>query len=292
LRNLGSSGWSRKKDEAFLKKVLDLANRGDFVALSKTFNGYWKDKNKNPLHRIDSIAVRNSEDDGSEKLTEILLQIRTGVFSYLGMLSLSTALEVPTRSILEVIVKEENSEEGRKKAREFLAEQVKTLIEKNQVNHLLPNELKRDGLGYLTGKVRDVQIENYRKANPSVKNEKLSLKKLSRTVLGKKILRDLCIDTNEVEAESDEALRVKEAYDHYLLEIELSEDIVMPDIGDTEQLSLEGTPVEVDGSGKAKKSVEMRDESDQENLTGYIGENQATSESKKKNRGRKNKRKA
>ena len=292
LRNLGSSGWSRKKDEAFLKKLLVLANKGDFVALSQNFNGFWKDKNENPLHRIDSIAVRNYEDGDDGKLREALMQIRASVFSYLGMLSLSPAIEVPTRGILEVMLKEKDSKAGRKKGREFLAEQAKSLIERNQVSHLIPSELKRDGLGYLTGKVREAQIENYRKAKPSVEKGNLSLKKLSHTVLGKKILRDLCIDTKEVEAKSDEASRVKEAYGHYLLEIELSEDIVMPDIEDTEQLSLEGKPVEVDESSEAKKSVERGDESNQENLTGYIAEEDATSESEKKNKGKKNKKKA
>ncbi len=285
MNNLGSSGWSRKKDEAFLKKVLDLANRGDFVALSQTFNGFWKDKNESPLHRIDSIAVRNFEDSDDGMLTECLMQIRAGVLSYLGMLSLSTAVEVPTRDILDIMLKEENSKDGRKNAREFLAEQAKSLIEKSRVGHLVPSELKRDGLGYLTGKVREAQIENYRKAKPSVKQGKISVKKLSHTVLGKKILRDLRIDTKEVDAKSDEASRVKEAYDHYLLEIELSDDIGMPDIEDTEQLSLDGEAVDIDESEDAKKASKRQGNEDQENLTGYLMEEEALQESEKKNKG-------
>ncbi|TFG13836.1 hypothetical protein EU537_05085 [Candidatus Thorarchaeota archaeon] len=264
---------------------MDLANRGDFVAITKTYNDFWKDKNKNPLHRIDSIAMRNFQDADEVELTNTLLQIRSSVFSYLGLLSLSIATEVSTKDILQVMLNEDNSKKGRKKAREFLTAQAKQLIDKNRVNHLIPTELKRDGLGYLTEKVREAQIENYRKAKPSVKKGKLSLKKLSHTVLGKKILRDLCIDANELDANSDEASRIGEAYDHYLLEIELSEDFVMPDIEDTQQLSLEGKPLDADESDETKKPSGKRNEPDQENLTRYLAEDEAIPSSEKKNKG-------
>ncbi|MCK5239958.1 MAG: hypothetical protein KAR33_10445 [Candidatus Thorarchaeota archaeon] len=186
------------------------------------------------------------KEKGEEDPAETIALLRDGVFGALGLHSLSLALEIPTRDVIDILLKGKTWTEGRKKARAFCSMQASQLISKQNLDYLDSLSLNRDGLGYLVPQLEDACLKQYRKVRPKVEKGFLILKPLGRSVYGRTILRTFGISQPTIKASDEQGKQLLAEYDNHLIELETDTSRTVILDGPTEQLTLEGEPVAIE----------------------------------------------
>ncbi|MBD3407754.1 MAG: hypothetical protein GF411_16670 [Candidatus Lokiarchaeota archaeon] len=248
VRRMINLSKKKTKKSKFALELYERSKRGDIAGFQTTMEGYWSDKKQYPLHRIYKVIDKYWEKENQEyDLSGALILFRDGIFASLDILSFSLALDLPTEDILTILCKEKSFKDGRREVRNHCAKIVNTMIEKGDIDFLTESGLKRDGFGYLTPKLKDKRIEKFKDAFPVEKDGEYSLSKLLRSKYGKLLLRDLEVTRVKVKASDPIAKEILEKYEHMLVELELDVE-TLPDIQETQQLTLDGEPVSDDDS--------------------------------------------
>ncbi|MFW9979890.1 MAG: hypothetical protein ACFFEJ_17540 [Candidatus Thorarchaeota archaeon] len=269
---------------AFVDKIIDLSMRGDISAFTSLLKGYWEDKKKYPWNRVYPLVEKYWEKERpKEDLGEALVNIRDGIFGALDIHSLSLALDIPTPDILDILLKAKDWNEGRKRTRLHCSKEVGVLISKFQLDFLDVESLTRDGFGYLVGQLINAQLNQYRQARPQKEKGSLNLKSLHSSVHGRLLLRELGITASSVSTKTQEAANLLQAYENRLIELETDTSQAEIPLGPTEQLTLEGAPIEeYTPKDEEKRSKSKGKEEHQTPLTEYMTGKKASRERRKK----------
>ncbi len=218
-----------------------------------------------------------------EDLGEVLMQIRDGVFGSLDIHSVSLALDTPTSEILAILLKGSDWNDGRKKVRLFCSKEVGKLIVKQNLDYLDGKSLGRDGFGYLVDQLIESQLNQYRQSKPQEDKGSINLKALHNSVHGRLLLRELGITANSVTTKSPEAGSVLQAYENRLIELETDTSRIEIPSGPTEQVTLEGEPVEeLEPKGEEKRTKSKGKDEHQAPLTEYMTGKKASRTRRKK----------
>ncbi|RDE15418.1 MAG: hypothetical protein C4K49_06205 [Candidatus Thorarchaeota archaeon] len=257
---------------AFVSTVCDMSRRGDIDAVIDTFEGYWRDKTRYPWHNTYVMlekywALENPETD----VSETLLLLRDGVFGALGLHSLSLPIEMSTQEILRRIVKGRSWKDSRRSAREYLSQVVSDMIEQGQIAHLIPSALKHDGLGFLLPSLEKARLDEFRNARPKITRGKLDLRPLSKSVIGRTLLRQLSTKREMLAVDDPQVGQAEEAYEHMLLDLEVGEGVATLSPEDTLQVTISGEPLEETTERKQVRGVLPLTPGVQTNLTEYVG---------------------
>ena len=246
MNALSKKGRSPKSSKlAFVHKIADLSSRGDMEAITELLKGCWKDKKAYPWHRLYAIIEAQWEKESpSEDLQETLILLRDAIFGALELLSLSLALSIPASDILKTVCKGESWKDGRRLARAECSTLAMELIDKGDLGNLTPSALERDGMGFLLPSLHDAHLKIFKMAKPKVKEGKLDLKTLSRTMYGRKMLRERAITSSSVDEADSVAAEILETYDSQILELEIADASRIIPIGPTEQITLNGNLIE------------------------------------------------
>ncbi|MHA2425895.1 MAG: hypothetical protein ACXAEF_13975 [Candidatus Thorarchaeota archaeon] len=212
-----------------------------------------------------------TKEKGKEDPSEALALLRDGIFGSLEIHSLSLALDVPAREVLEILLKGKNWNEGRRDARAFTSMLASQLITKLNLDYLDTSSLKRDGFGFLIPQLDEARLEEYRKARPKKEKGVLVLKPLARSVYGKRMLRSLMITSPTVKTTEDQAKQLLSEYDNFLIELETDTSRTEIPEGPTEQLTLDGEPVSLGEEISIEPAeVDKQEETVQAPLSEYI----------------------
>ena len=246
MNALSKKGRSAKSSKlVFIHKIADLSSRGDIEAITELLKGYWKDKRTYPWHRLHEIIETQWEKaNPDEDLQETLVLLRDGVFGALDMLSLSLALNIPTSDVLKMVCKGESWNDGRRFARAQCSTLAMDLIDKGDLGNLTPSALKRDGMGFLLPSLHEAHLKIFKMARPKVKDGKLNLKALSRTMYGRRLLRERAIAGSSVDEADSVAAEILEAYENSILDLEIADASRIIPVGPTEQITLNGKLIE------------------------------------------------
>jgi hypothetical protein len=229
----------------FVHKIADLSSRGDIEAITELLKGYWKDKRAYPWHRLHAIIETQWEKENPDKdLQETLILLRDAVFGALEMLSLSLVLNIPTSEVLKMVCKGKSWKDGRRLARAECSTLAMNLIHKGTLDNLTPSALERDGMGFLLASLHEARLKEFRMARPKVKDGKLDIKVLSRTMYGRRLLREKMITVSSIDEADPAAAEILETYDNLILELEIADASRIIPIGPTEQITLNGKLVE------------------------------------------------
>ncbi len=277
MRNL--SPKSRTRDVVFVEKVCDLSRRGDVDGIIELMHQYFVDKKASPWHRIIAIISRKWEPNDKD-LPEIMILVRDAVFSALGILSLSLALEESTTDILEIFCKAKSWKEGRMKVRSYCSEKVLKMIKNKQTKYLDPDSLSRDGFSFLTPELLDAELMQFKKAKPKIKNGKLLLGPLRNTRFGRELLSELEISDISIDENDPYKEEILEAYESRLVELELKEHEIIPE--HTVQLTLNGSPANDDELEIGEKQSKSRELMEQESLEAFVAADKETPKKTKK----------
>ena len=246
MNSLSKKGRPPKSSKlVFVHKIADLSRRGDIEAITELLKGYWKDKRTYPWHRLHSIIETQWEKENPDKdLQEILILLRDAVFGSLGMLSLSLALNIPASEVLAMVCKGASWKDGRRLARAECSTLAMELIDKGDLSNLTVSALERDGMGFLLASLHEAHLKEFKMARPEIKDGKLDLKVLSRTMYGRKLLREKAIAISSIDEADPEAVEILETYDNQILELEIADASRIIPIGPTEQVTLNGKLIE------------------------------------------------
>ena len=270
---------AQPKRLAYVHKICELSRRGDISAVAELMKGYYSDKKAHPWHTIyKDIEKYWTKENPKKDVSEALILIRDVVFGALDILSLSIPLDVPTSEFVELFTDEANWMEGRRKVRNRCIELVGELIKKKKTRHLVPSALERDGLGFLVSEIEETELEIFKKAKPEIKKvpkkkkQVLDLSSLEKCKTGSKFLREQMIMKRYIEKGDPRIPGILEAYDHFLVELEV--DISASTSGQilTEQVTLNGKPVTEVEDEKARFSKKQREKAEQSALTDFIEE--------------------
>ena len=281
---------------AYVHKVAELSRRGDIDAVAELMKGFFLDKKAHPWHRLyKDIETYWKRDHHKKGPTETLILLRDAVFGALDVLSLSITLPNPTSEFLTLFTKEDTWKEGRRKVRNKCIELVEDLIKKKKTRYLIPSALKRDGFGFLVSDIEAVELEVFRKAKPTFrqdpkkkKKEILDLAPLEKLRLGSRFLREQMIIETKIEKKDQRTSTILEAYDHFLLEHEIDRNSAILDPALTEQITLNGTPLSHDDDEKTTLGKRAVDKAIQSPLTDYLEDKDVKKKKKpKKTRARK-----
>ncbi len=258
--------------------------RGDISAFTSLLKGYWEDKTKYPWHRVYSLIEKNWEKERPDQdIGEVLLHIRDGIFGALDIHALSLALDTPTSDILLILLKAKEWKEGRKNVRLACSKEISDLISQYQLDFLDANSLQRDGFSYLVDQLCDAQLNQYRQAKPKKEKDSLNLKHLHQSVHGRLLLRELGVSGTSIKLPSPEGENLLQAYENRLIELETDISRTELPIGPTEQLTLEGEPVEEIHPKEDEKKLKKKDiEEHQAPLTEYMTGKKASRARRKK----------
>ncbi len=225
----------------FILSICDMCRRGDIAAIVESFKGYWREKERHPWHRVYATLKSEGPVLQSEKqLAETLLLLRDSVFAALRTHSLSLALDVKTRELLEMILSAESWNEGRQRARAYLLEQVMDKINKKRLEHLVVSGLLHDDFPQAAAALQQAQLEQYQQARPKTDGTMLDLKRLARSVHGARLLRQLDIKINEIRCDDPRASQLLEKYEQLLVELETESIADVPHTTDYVQVTLDG----------------------------------------------------
>jgi len=257
---------------AFVSTICDMSRRGDIDAVIEAFEGYWTDKTRYPWHNTYTLlekywALENPERD----VSETLLLLRDAVFGALGLHSLSLPLEIPTQEILKRIVKGRSWKESRRSVRENLSQAVSEMIDQGQIAHFIPWALKHDGLGFLLPALQEARLDEFRNARPKTTRGKFDLRALSKSVIGRALLRQLSIKSEKLAEDDPQVGQVEEAYEHMLLDLEVGEGVATLSPDETLQVTISGEPLEETTDRKQARGVLQLAPGVQTNLTEYAG---------------------
>ncbi|TFF95559.1 hypothetical protein EU546_03085 [Candidatus Thorarchaeota archaeon] len=249
---------------------------------------YFKDKRKHPWHRIVWDIERYSPKGKRDELAETMMLLRSGVFAALGILSLVVALDSSTSKILEVFTSQSDWKTGMREVRSFCSGEVQKMIKKGKIRHLSPRGLERDGFGYLVEPLENAKLKEFIQAKPKIKRGKISLSALEKSVIGCRFLAEQGVTDMALAEDDAKAQDLIEAYERFLVEYEIEKSSRLPITSDTEQVTLNGAPIEHDGSHRdGRKDEESKEEgTKQPELTEYIGKHSSgkTKRSKKRRR--------
>jgi len=246
MNALSKKGRSPKSSKlVFVHKIADLSSRGDIEAITELLKGYWKDKKTYPWHKLYAIIETQWEKENPDKdIQETLVLLRDAVFGALEMLSLSLALNIPASEVLKMVCKGESWKDGRRLTRAECSTLAKELIDKGDLDNLIPSALERDGMGFLLASLHEAHLKTFKMARPKAKEGKLDLKALSRTMHGRRLLRERAITgSSAIEADSV-AAGILETYDDLILELEIADASGIIPVESTEQITLNGKLVE------------------------------------------------
>lgn len=249
---------------AYIQKICDLSRRGDIDAVADLMKGYFSDKTNNPWDTLYRTIEKLSKKDGDTKeLREIFILLREGVFGALEILSFCLIPEITTRDIIQVFTKEKDWSLGRRKTRNLCLNIADGLIEKGNIRYLLPSSLKREGFGFLTSRIEEEELEQFRKAEPKISRGKLDLSKLQNSIIGCRFLREQSITETKLEKDDSRIELLQEAYQLQLVELEFERTTRTKAVQDTEQITLNGQPVtnhedEKVSPSRKKKTLEIQ----------------------------------
>jgi len=246
MNALSKKGRSPKSSKlVFVHKIADLSSRGDIEATTELLKGYWKDKRTYPWHRLYAIIETQWEKENPDKdLQETLILLRDAIFGSLEMLSLSLALNIPASEVLKLVCKGESWKDGRRLARAECSTFAMELIDKGDLGNLTPSALERDGMGFLLNSLHEAHLKEFKMAKPKIKDGKLDLKALSRTMYGRRLLRERAIAASSIDEADSTTAEILETYDNLILEIEIADASRIIPVGPTEQVTLNGKLIE------------------------------------------------
>lgn len=258
-------------------------------AVAYLMKGYFSDKKTHPWHNLYmDIEKYWTRAYPKRDVKETLILLRDAVFGALEILSLSIALDVPTAEFVAILVKESSWKEGRRKVRNKCIEHVEELTRKRKTRYLVPSALKRDGFGFLVDEFEHAELETFRKAKPKMKKvpkkkkQVLDLAPLEKSQLGSRFLKEQTIMETQIEKGDPRISTILEAYDHFLVELEIDLSASIPEPVPTEQVTLNGTPVAEPGDEKEVPSKRPRKKVVQPPLTDFIEEKPTSKKKKKK----------
>lgn len=271
-----------------MRKICELSRRGDINAVAESIKGYYSDMKKHPWHTIyEDIEKYWDKEYPGKDVTDTLMLLRNAVFGAFDVLSLSIALDFPTDELVKIFTNEANWKEGRKKVRDRCIEAVGDLVKKRETRYLIPSGLKRDGIGFLVSGIEDTELESFRRTKPkmkkrSKKKEILELGPLEKTKLGSKFLKEQMVMETQLEKGDPRIPSILEAYDRFLVELEIDITSLIPEPVPTEQITLNGTPIDDLEDRKDAPERKPREKSTQSPLTDFIEEKPARSKKKSK----------
>ncbi len=246
MNALSKKGRSPKSSKlVFVHKIADLSSRGDIEATTELLKGYWKDKRTYPWHRLYAIIEKQWEKENPDKnLQETLILLRDAIFGCLEMLSLSLALNIPASEVLVMVCKGKSWKDGRRFARAECSTLAMDLINKGDLSNLTPSALERDGMGFLLASLHDAHLKEFKMARPKTKDGKLDLKALSRTMYGRKLIREKAMAAISIDEADPASAEILETYDNLILELEIADASRIIHVSSTEQVTLNGKLVE------------------------------------------------
>jgi hypothetical protein len=246
MNALSKKGRSPKSSKlVFVHKIADLSSRGDIEATTELLKGYWKDKRTYPWHRLYAIIEKQWEKENPDKnLQETLILLRDAIFGCLEMLSLSLALNIPASEVLVMVCKGKSWKDGRRFARAECSTLAMDLINKGDLSNLTPSALERDGMGFLLASLHEAYLKEFKMARPKTKDGKLDLKALSRTMYGRKLIREKAMAAISIDEADPASAEILETYDNLILELEIADASRIIHVSSTEQVTLNGKLVE------------------------------------------------
>lgn len=251
--------------------------------------GYFSNKKTNPWHTIyKDIEKYWTKENPKKDLEEHLLLLRDAVFGALDILSLSIALEVPTSDFVTIVTSESNWKEGRRKVRNKCIELVEELSKKRKTRYLVPSALKRDGFGFLVSNIEEAELEAFRRAKPKMKKlpkkkkQVLDLKPLEKCGAGSRFLREQMLMDTHLEKGDPRIPTILEAYENFLIELEVDIGSSLQEPVPTEQVTLNGKPVAEIEEPKPKSGKRKRKKDEQSPLTDFIDEKPKSEKKKSK----------
>jgi hypothetical protein len=257
-------------------------------AVADLMKGYYSDKKAHPWYTVYRDLEKYWVKEHPKKdVKETLLLIRDAVFGALDILSLSIALDVPTSEFVAILTKETSWKEGRRKVRNRCIELIEELAKKRKTRYLIPSALKRDGFGFLVDEVEEAELETFRKAKPKMKKVPkkkkpvLDLKPLEKSLLGSRFLREQMVMESQIEKGDPRIPAILEAYDHFLVELEIDISSTIPEPVPTEQVTLNGTPLTEVDEEKVAHIKRPRRKVEQPPLTDFIEEKPKVKKKKK-----------
>ncbi len=258
-------------------------------AVANLMKGYYSDKNIHPWHSIyKDIEKYWAREHPKTDVTETLILLRDAVFGALEILSLSIALDIPTAEFIAILTKESTWKDGRRQVRNRCIELVEQLTKKRKTRYLVPSALKRDGFGFLVSGIEEAELGTFKKAQPKMKKvpkkkkQILDLAPLEKSQLGSRFLREQMVMDTKIEKGDPRIPTILEAYDHFLVELEIDMSSSIPEPVPTEQVTLNGTPVADVKDEKEGPSKKPRKKVKQSPLTDFIEEKPIVKKKKSK----------
>lgn len=266
-------------------------------AVADHMKGYFADKKAHPWNTIyRDIEKYWTRAHPKKDVKETLILLRDAVFGALEILSLSIALDVPTSEFVAILTKETSWKEGRRKVRNKCIELVEELTRRRKTRYLVPSALKRDGFGFLVSEIENTELETFKKAKPKLKKvpkkkkQVLDLVPLEKSRLGSRFLKEQMFMETQIEKGDPRIPTILEAYDHFIVDLEIDLSSSIPEPVPTEQVTLNGAPVAETGDEKEVPSKRPRKKVVQPPLTDFIEEKPAVKKKKKKPSGQKKRR--
>lgn len=251
--------------------------------------GYFQDKRSHPWHRIVMDIEKYSPKGKRSQLGQTMMLLRSGVFAALGILSLVAALDTSTAEILKVFTSGLDWSSGKREVRSFCSNTVHEMIKNGDLRHLLPSALERDGFGYLIQVLEDAKWEEFNKAKPSIKRGNLNLHALEKSIIGSRFLGEQGVIEFKISKDDPRVPLLLEAYEHSLVEYEIERRSRLPLSSETEQVTLNGGPIETEDKPRERRADTKTAEDiiKQPELTDFIEENSTARSSKTKNKAKK-----
>ncbi|MHA2042581.1 MAG: hypothetical protein ACW975_12050 [Candidatus Thorarchaeota archaeon] len=288
----GKSGKGRKgakSDEAYMLQFCEISRRGAMDQLVDMMKGYWTDKKAYPLHRLYKIIEKDwKKSDNEEAAIERILLVRDGLFGALDLLSLSLPLEISGDAIIQQLIKGADWDDGRRRVRSECAKIVNEMISAKKIANILPSGLERDGFGFLIPDLSEALLKDFRMAEPRARKGNVSLARLSRSVLGRRILREQMIADTKLPEGDSRLAALKEAYDRLLVELELDQKVAFPQ--ETHQVTFNGKVAEDEMEYMETIRAAAKPAGIQSELTEYITSTKEAKSKPKKKRKKSSKR--
>ncbi len=264
----------RKKSKgklAFVDGICDSVKRGDIDYLIESMKLYWEDKRNNPWHRIDKLLEKYwDKEKTTEDISETMILIRDAVFASLDIHCLSLAIDESSFRILSILTKAKSWKAGRQDVRNTVSDAAEKLIKQRSLDYLESSALKRDNFGYLVPQLEEAKIEQFGKAKPEVKNDKLDISKLHKTVIGRRVLRERQLTEKTIPMDDSRAKELEQNYENILLELEIDSTRIDELTGLTEQLTLDGKTLDEEETTPKETETKKKDDDSQATLTEFI----------------------
>ena len=268
-------------DQAYLDNVCELSRRGSMESLVELMKGYWIDKKDHPWHRLYKILGKDWKKTGDAKATsKKLMLLREGVFGALDILSLSLPFDFSTEQVLQTLTRAKSWNEGRQRVRSTCAKLASEMISSGKVSYLVPSGLQRDGFGFIVPELFKAFLEEFRKAEPKVKKGLVNLVRLSKSVLGRHLLRTQMITETKLPEDDPRFQKLLQEYQRLLVDMELDEGLVP--LQETLQTTLNGRFVEELAEDKDLHEGKATPKGVQSSLTEFLENKKPRSKKRKK----------